>query len=56
MHTNKEYGHSPGFQCLIVTKTERHGLLDLDLLRAQTPSSSEHPLPIFDSTLSNQEA
>ena len=35
--SNTEYGQSPGFQCLIVTKTEGHGLLELDPLRTQTP-------------------
>ena len=40
----------PGFQCLVVTKTEGHGLVELDLLRAQTPSSCEHPFPLFEST------
>ena len=44
---NRECGQSPGFQCLIVTKTEGHGLLELDPLRAQTPSSCEHPFPTF---------
>ena len=55
-NSNWEYDHSPGFQCLIVTKTEGHGLLELDLLRAQTTSSREHPFPLFESTSSNQEA
>ena len=31
-NANREYGHSPGTQCLIVTKTEGHGLLELNLL------------------------
>ena len=33
------------FQCLLVTNTESHGLLELDP-RAQTPSSCEHPFPL----------
>ena len=49
-------GQSPGFQCLIVTKTSSHGLLELDPLRTQAPSSCEHPFPLFESTPSNQEA
>ena len=34
--SNGKYGHSLGSQCLIVTKTEGHGLIKLDLLYAQT--------------------
>ena len=51
-NSNKEYGHSPAFHYLIVTKKEGHGLLELDPLRAQTPSSCEHPFPFFESALS----
>ena len=53
-NSNTEYGQSSSV--LIVTKTEGHGLLELDPLRAQTPSSCEHPVPFFESTLSSQEA
>ena len=52
---NREYSQSPGFQCLIVAKTEGHGLRKLDPLCVQTSSSVEHPFPLLRSTLSNQE-
>ena len=55
-HSNKEYGRCPGFQCLIVTKTEGHGLLKLDLLHVQTQLFCEHPFPLFENIWSNQEA
>ena len=32
---------------VLVTQTEGHGLLELDSLRAQAPSSCEHPFPFF---------
>ena len=54
--SNREYDQNPGFQCFIVTKTEGHGLLELDPLRSQAPSSCEHPFPFLESVLSNQEA
>ena len=38
-NSNKEYGHGPVFDCLIVTKKEGHGLLELDPLRTQAPPS-----------------
>ena len=54
-NSNREYSQSPGFQCLIVAKTERHGFRKLDPLVVQTPFSCEHPFPLLKSTLSNQE-
>ena len=46
----------PGFQCLIVAKTECHGRRKLDPLSTQAPSSCKHLFPFFESVLSNQEA
>ena len=53
--SNRLKTQSPGFQCLIVAKTESHGLRKLDPLCGQTPSSCEHPFPLLKSTLSDQE-
>ena len=47
-NSNKEYGQSLAFQCLIVSNAEGHGLLVLDPLRAQTPSSCEQLFPLFE--------
>ena len=44
-----------GLQCLIVAKTEGHGLSKLDPLRTQVPSSCKHLFPLIESVLSNQE-
>ena len=39
-NSNRKYDHSPGFQCLIVTKTEIHGLFELNLLCVCKPHFS----------------
>ena len=38
------------------TKTEGHGLFELDLLCVQTPLFREQPFPFFQSFMTNQEA
>ena len=49
-NSNSESCQSPGFQCLIVAKTEGHGLSKLDPLRTQVPffaSISSHLSRVF---------
>ena len=55
-NSNREYCQTPGFQSLIVAKTEGHGLSKLDPLRTQVPSSCKHLFPFIESVLSNQGA
>ena len=55
-NSDREYDQGPGFQCLIVTNTDGHGLRKLDPLSTQAPSSCKHLFPFFESVLSNQEA